>query len=358
MLSHSGRAASTAWCTTDASSTGSLRSSILPRLMRLTSSRSSTSRTIWPTCRSIISDADWTASPVAIASAAGSARRCGSGPAGCAVRGPASPGIRLLRRSASRSAASARWRSTISAFNSWLAFARAVVDNRPGRPSPRTLPGFRATAGLRHQIAGLIVRDHPNRADSSATDMEGHQQSFDQPWMNVLRTACNSDGHWQISRVVLRSSTVPQGPWSRGVVVFQIAAPTARRLRASGNDLPPDSVCPGVALLEQADPRPSDRDKAPARVHEPLQNTSGELVNSFARANRAWFSAWYSGGRFGRRFNSSVHSTESRETEPAGTSFKTPMGPSFRERKRILHSQVRHWDDLQVSASEPRLAVR
>ena len=41
-------------CTTDASSTRSLRSSILPRLMRLTSSRSSTSRTIWPTCRSII----------------------------------------------------------------------------------------------------------------------------------------------------------------------------------------------------------------------------------------------------------------------------------------------------------------
>jgi hypothetical protein len=46
--SMAGRQASTAWYTIDASSTRSLRSSILPRLMRLTSSKSSTSRTICP----------------------------------------------------------------------------------------------------------------------------------------------------------------------------------------------------------------------------------------------------------------------------------------------------------------------
>ena len=48
---------------TDASSIRLLRSSILPRLMRLTSSRSSTSRTIWSTCRSIISGAYGATSP-------------------------------------------------------------------------------------------------------------------------------------------------------------------------------------------------------------------------------------------------------------------------------------------------------
>ena len=51
----SGRLVSTALRRTAATSTGSLRSSILPRVMRETSSRSSTRRTMWLTCRSIIS---------------------------------------------------------------------------------------------------------------------------------------------------------------------------------------------------------------------------------------------------------------------------------------------------------------
>ena len=54
-FSISGRLASTALFTTAASSTRSLRSSILPVVMRDTSSRSSTSRVIWCTCRSITS---------------------------------------------------------------------------------------------------------------------------------------------------------------------------------------------------------------------------------------------------------------------------------------------------------------
>ena len=55
-----------------ASSTRSLRSSILPRVMRLMSSRSSTSRAIWPTWRSSISDAERSAFAVAAAQAQGS----------------------------------------------------------------------------------------------------------------------------------------------------------------------------------------------------------------------------------------------------------------------------------------------
>ena len=52
--SMSGRAVSTALFTTSASSTRERRSSILLRLMRETSSRSSISRTMWPSCRSIM----------------------------------------------------------------------------------------------------------------------------------------------------------------------------------------------------------------------------------------------------------------------------------------------------------------
>ena len=56
-----GRTASTAWWITGASSMRCVRSSILPRVMRLRSSRSSTSLDIWATCRSSISEADFTA---------------------------------------------------------------------------------------------------------------------------------------------------------------------------------------------------------------------------------------------------------------------------------------------------------
>ena len=61
----SGRAVSTALLITSASSTRERRSSILPRLMREMSSRSSIRRTMWPSWRSIISRAWATALGVA-----------------------------------------------------------------------------------------------------------------------------------------------------------------------------------------------------------------------------------------------------------------------------------------------------
>ena len=92
--SMSGWTVSTARATTAASSTRSLRSSILPRMIRETSSRSSTSRTRCCTCRSIIVPGPLRRSPHRPAASSGFAARCGSGPAGCGVRGPASPGTR------------------------------------------------------------------------------------------------------------------------------------------------------------------------------------------------------------------------------------------------------------------------
>ena len=80
---------------TSASSTRCLRSSILSRVMREMSSRSSISRVICCTCRSITCCGPARLRhrrPVSQAEAP--PRRCGSGPAGCAVRGPASPGTR------------------------------------------------------------------------------------------------------------------------------------------------------------------------------------------------------------------------------------------------------------------------
>ena len=66
----------------------------LLRVMRETSSRSSISRTICCTCRSITSAAHCTSAVRVALAVARSGRRCGSGPAGCAARGPASPGTR------------------------------------------------------------------------------------------------------------------------------------------------------------------------------------------------------------------------------------------------------------------------
>ena len=76
------------------------------------------------------------------------AGRCGSGPAGCGVRGPGSPGTRLLRRSASRKASSARLRSVMSTrtFTAPTRLAGLVVEagwRGPGRC--RRLPSGRST---------------------------------------------------------------------------------------------------------------------------------------------------------------------------------------------------------------------
>ena len=119
--------------TTSPSSTGSGRSSILPRVMRDTSSRSSTSRTRWRTWRSMtVRSRSAPASPRSASAAAPS----GSARAGCAARGRASPGTRpwcgspTARRRAARSARRARVTSSVTSN----AMTEHALDRRRRRP--------------------------------------------------------------------------------------------------------------------------------------------------------------------------------------------------------------------------------
>ena len=93
---------------------GSSFRSILPRVMRDTSSRSSTSRVMCCTWRSISSRICDQHRVLRSSTAAGSRRRCGSARADCAARAPRIARNSSLRRSASSSACSMRRRSAIS----------------------------------------------------------------------------------------------------------------------------------------------------------------------------------------------------------------------------------------------------
>ena len=85
---------STALATTSPISIGARRSTILPRVIRDTSSRSSTSRTRWWTCRSIMSTTCAASRRRRGPTAAGSRARWRSAPAGCGARARASRGTR------------------------------------------------------------------------------------------------------------------------------------------------------------------------------------------------------------------------------------------------------------------------
>ena len=139
-----------------------LRSSILPRVMRETSSRSSTSRTMCSTCRSIISRDALGRGIVARSSGAGCAASCGSAPAGCAARARAIARNSSLRRSASRSAASVCLRSVMSidrARRRAAAARPARVEQRHADTADRSSP----SVAIEHVLAALDRRARARR---------------------------------------------------------------------------------------------------------------------------------------------------------------------------------------------------
>ena len=144
------------------------RALILPRVMRETSSRSSTRRVRCPTCRSMTSRAHDQLRGRAAGYCASAARRCGSAPADCAARAPASPGIHPCgdwpRASVALSCSSSR---VFSACSVECACARRVLASarlRLSRCSSRRL------AIKLHQYRDLAAQDFRHHRDRDVVD--------------------------------------------------------------------------------------------------------------------------------------------------------------------------------------------
>ena len=160
----SGRLVSTAAAITSARSTMSLRSSILPRVMRDTSIRSSTRRTMWLTWRSIISHI-WPAGPAAPESRS-RLTELRIGASGLRSSWASVARNSSLRRSASsRSRRCARvwyWRSRA---RSALRTALASAVTRTGRSSSVTLPSVRSACATAAESAPGRVSTRTGRSD-------------------------------------------------------------------------------------------------------------------------------------------------------------------------------------------------
>ena len=122
------RCASIALCTSSPTAVGTRRRTIFPEVMRDTSSRSSMSRTMWATCRSIIARTRRIVAGRSPDTRISSRPVHESGREGCAARAPAAPGIRPCG-DPRRSAAARSRRSRDGPSPAW----KYRGSNRPAR---------------------------------------------------------------------------------------------------------------------------------------------------------------------------------------------------------------------------------